>query len=121
MTEPERLSLEAEAAELMKILATAISERGDYDYATAYGEREKVRKSLRVAAITARHLELHPEPDPETDTIIAAMFNDGTKTPEQVSADFWRVYGYMFIDLPKTSTELLGSKKKGLLRRLIGL
>ena len=102
------------------MLATAISERGEYDYATAYEKREQVRRSCRVAAITARHAELHPEPDPETDRIIAAMCNDETKTPEEVSADFWSVYGYMFIDLPKTSTELPGGKKKGLLRRLIG-
>jgi hypothetical protein len=64
MIEPKRLSLEAEATELMKILAAAISERGEYDYATAYEEREKVRRSFRIAAITARHVELHPEPDP---------------------------------------------------------
>jgi len=120
MIEPERLKLEAEATDLMKILATAISEHGEHDYATAYEEREKVRRTVRIAAITSRHVELHPEPDLDTDRIIAAMFHGDTKTPDEVTADFWSIYGYMFIDLPKTSTELLGRKKKGWLSRLIG-
>jgi len=78
----EQQRLEREAEWCMKALATGISEGGEYDYQTAWNERQKVRDSLNFAAVVQRYVELNPAKGPEDDLKFSTLFKQAAE-PER--------------------------------------
>lgn len=102
VTTDEQERLTAEADWIMDALAKGISAGGQYDYQTAWNERDKVRKANRFAAVVARYSELHPEPDPDKDRVVARAFADDAS--EEDMQVLIQMYSEIFIEQPAPPT-----------------
>jgi hypothetical protein len=111
-------SLHEDGETLMNMLAESLAHYNGKTTAEMYEERGKVRRMNRLAATAARHLELHPEPNPAEDAIFAAAFNDKTKTPEQVSKEISAIYAYLFVNQPVEP--VVPPPRRGLFGRIFG-
>ncbi|WP_353067740.1 hypothetical protein RBB77_23305 (plasmid) [Tunturibacter psychrotolerans] len=103
MTVEGRARLEDEAGSLMEILARALHENGAGEYQTLYDARQQVRNLTLVSAMSHRYMELHPEPQPEIDAVIAAAcqgYTDGTGPKGQAGKMLAAVFGTVLIELP---------------------
>ncbi len=120
MTVEGRTRLETEATTLVEILAKALHENGAGQYQELYDARQKVRNLNLFSAMTARYIELHPEPQPEIDAVIAAVckgHSDGTAVEGESGKILGAVFGSVFVDLP---SEAPPPTKKRFFARLTG-
>ncbi len=109
----EQQRLTSEADWIMGALAKGISEGGEHDYQAAWDARQKVR-NCNWSAVASRHVELHPEPNPEQDRLIANAFAEGATAED--SAAMMEMFSYMFVELPTVPAK--PKAPKGFFRRL---
>jgi hypothetical protein len=122
MTLEGRSRLEDEAHALMEILANGLHGCGAGDYQELYDASQKVRELTLVSAMTNRYMELHPEPQPKIDALVAAACSgktDGTMPPGQLGKILGVIFGTVFIEFPSETPPPPPSAKKSLLRRIM--
>jgi hypothetical protein len=83
----ERSKLVAEAEEILNVLAQELGKLQNLDPREVYQQRKSISELRHIAAVTERHVKLHPN-DSEADRVIAEAFQgveNGKKTKDEAA------------------------------------
>jgi hypothetical protein len=108
-------SLHEDVETLMNMLAQSLAQRNGSSAAAMYEERDKVRRSMRLAATVERYCELHPGPDPAVDAIFRVALKDESASAQEKLADLMMP---MFANKPVPPAT--ADTKRGFLGRMFG-
>jgi hypothetical protein len=97
----ERSALEHEGEMIARLLAQELGKHHNKPAEEIYEMRESIRQLNFIAGVGARYRELHPEPNPEHDRIIAEAcegLKNGTKTNEEVAKAIASVFDTVLVE-----------------------
>jgi len=120
ISKAERMKLGNEADSILETLSNELGRLTGKGENSVREARQKVRSLNFIAAATARHLELHPEPNPKRDAMIAEAFAPGSsKSNEEVAQVLTLIFGDIFVD-EDTEISIAAGRRKGWFRKLFG-
>ena len=96
ISKAERMKLENEADSILETLSNELGRLTEKGADSVREAKQKVRSLNFIAAAIARQLELHPEPNPKRDAMIAEAFAPGSSKSNEEVAQL--IFGDIFVD-----------------------